>query len=136
MAAISSPAGRAVSFVGLLALASALAATAREPLAAELPGAAAISVQRATAERLERRRAVKAGRLQVPLPNTPDTTRTLTRLAVAGVQSGAPVMLRVFKAESELEVWAEKDGVYVPFAVYPICYWSGKIGPKLREGDW
>ena len=135
MAASSSPAGRGVSFIGLLALASALIAVPREPLAAELQAAAAISVQRATAERIERRRAVKAGRLQVPLPNTPDTTRILTRLAVAGVQSGAPVMLRVFKAESELEVWVEKGGIYEPFAVYPICYWSGTIGPKLREGD-
>jgi hypothetical protein len=23
----------------------------------------------------------------------------------------------------------------VPFASYPICYWSGTLGPKLREGD-
>lgn len=21
------------------------------------------------------------------------------------------------------------------FATYPICYWSGTIGPKVREGD-
>lgn len=137
MTARSNPAVRGGSFLSVAALVSAavLVAMPREPLAAEFQNAAAISVQRATAERLERRRAVKAGRLQVPLPNTPDTTRIFTRLAVAGVQSGAPVMLRVFKAESELEVWVQKEGAYVPFAVYPICYWSGKIGPKLREGD-
>jgi murein L,D-transpeptidase YafK len=45
------------------------------------------------------------------------------------------MIIRVFKAESELEVWFEKGGVYVLFATYPICYWSGTLGPKLREGD-
>ena len=134
MAASSRLAERGVSSIWFLALACALVVSPLEPLAAD-QSATAISVQRATAERFERRRAVKASRLQVPLPNPPDTTQVLTRLATTGVEFGAPVMLRVFKAESELEVWVEKDGAYVPFAVYPICYWSGKIGPKLREGD-
>ncbi len=137
MAARTIASGCGVSFLSLAALVSAAALLSMpcESLAAEVHNTAAISVHRAATERLERRRAVKAGRLQVPLPNTPDTTRVLTRLAIAGLQLGAPVMLRVFKAESELEVWVQKDGAYVPFAVYPICYWSGKIGPKLREGD-
>ena len=91
--------------------------------------------QRAAVERLERKQAARAGRLTLPLPGTPDTDRPLTRLVAAGLSFGAPMMIRVFKAESQLEVWMQKDGVFVPFAVYPICYWSGSLGPKLREGD-
>jgi len=29
----------------------------------------------------------------------------------------------------------EKEGAYVHFATYPICHWSGTLGPKIREGD-
>jgi murein L,D-transpeptidase YafK len=29
----------------------------------------------------------------------------------------------------------EKDGRYRLFATYPICLWSGRLGPKLAEGD-
>ena len=28
-----------------------------------------------------------------------------------------------------------KDARFELFGVYPICYWSGKLGPKEREGD-
>jgi len=48
---------------------------------------------------------------------------------------GVPVYIRIFKLESELELWVEKDGRFVRFATYPICLWSGRLGPKLREGD-
>jgi murein L,D-transpeptidase YafK len=104
-------------------------------LAAGPAGAGPPMPDTATAERLARRQAAKSGHLQVPLPGTPDTARPLTRLAAIGVGLGAPLMIRIFKAESELEVWVERGSVYVPFATYPICYWSGTLGPKLREGD-
>lgn len=52
-----------------------------------------------------------------------------------GLPWGAPLLLRVFKLESTLEVWAERDGRYVLFRSYPICAWSGGLGPKLRQGD-
>jgi murein L,D-transpeptidase YafK len=45
------------------------------------------------------------------------------------------VFLRIFKLDSEIEIWMEKDGRYQLFATYPICLWSGWLGPKLREGD-
>lgn len=89
----------------------------------------------AAAERLERRSAARQGRLLLPLPGTPDTQTLLTRLTASGITLGSRMIIRVFKAESELEVWFEKDGVFVPFATYPICFWSGTLGPKLREGD-
>jgi murein L,D-transpeptidase YafK len=71
----------------------------------------------------------------LPLPGTPDPATLNYRLALAGLKLGSPLLIRIFKAESALEIWMEKDGTYVPFASYPICYWSGTLGPKLREGD-
>jgi murein L,D-transpeptidase YafK len=88
-----------------------------------------------SAARLERRQAAREGRLSLPLPGTPDTEAPLTRLASVGVNLGARTMIRVFKAESQFEVWVQKGGVYVHFASYRVCFWSGKLGPKLREGD-
>lgn len=69
------------------------------------------------------------------LPGTPDLDRIDQRLASHGVTLGVPVYIRIFKLESELELWVEKDGRFVHFATYPICLWSGRLGPKLREGD-
>ncbi|WP_368735470.1 murein L,D-transpeptidase family protein, partial [Klebsiella aerogenes] len=45
-------------------------------------------------------------------------------------------LMRIFKQEAELEVW-KKDatGRYALFKVYPICNYSGDLGPKVREGD-
>ncbi len=57
-------------------------------------------------------------------------------LAAAGLHWGAPVFMRIFKEESELELWIEgADGRYVLFRTWPVCAWSGRLGPKLREGD-
>ena len=57
------------------------------------------------------------------------------RLAERGVPVGRPVMIRIFKAESELELWMRNDARFELVAVYPICKWSGSLGPKLTEGD-
>jgi murein L,D-transpeptidase YafK len=51
------------------------------------------------------------------------------------VTAGSPLMIRVFKAESEFEVWLQTYDRFELFATYPICFWSGTLGPKLREGD-
>jgi murein L,D-transpeptidase YafK len=69
------------------------------------------------------------------LPHTPDLARFDERLATHGVKLGVPVYIRIFKLESELELWVEKGGRFEHFATYPICLWSGRLGPKLREGD-
>jgi murein L,D-transpeptidase YafK len=47
------------------------------------------------------------------------------------------LFFRVFKKEQELEVWATNtpDGPMTHVATYPICYSSGKLGPKERGGD-
>jgi murein L,D-transpeptidase YafK len=47
-----------------------------------------------------------------------------------------PIFIRVFKEESELEIWKHRDdGHYYHFKTYPICNWSGDLGPKVRYGD-
>ncbi|HEY3323939.1 MAG TPA: L,D-transpeptidase family protein [Planctomycetota bacterium] len=43
--------------------------------------------------------------------------------------------LLAFKTERRLELWGEKSGAWVPIRSYPILAASGKLGPKLREGD-
>ena len=52
-----------------------------------------------------------------------------------GLASGMPVYIRIFKQESELELWLQKDRDWVLFRTMPICAWSGRLGPKLKEGD-
>jgi murein L,D-transpeptidase YafK len=65
---------------------------------------------------------------------TPELRKTL---AQKKLQLGAPVFLRIFKETNELEVWVgTADRHYVLFKTYPICTWSGALGPKLRTGDW
>lgn len=50
---------------------------------------------------------------------------------------GSPVFIRIFKEESELELWAKPphQKQYRLFKTYPICKYSGRLGPKLFEGD-
>lgn len=71
----------------------------------------------------------------LPLPGQPDVTRLSERLSAQGLSQGAPVLVRIFKREFELELWMQRDGRFHRFATYPICLWSGDLGPKLQEGD-
>jgi murein L,D-transpeptidase YafK len=57
------------------------------------------------------------------------------RLADKALTAGNPVMIRIFKQESQLELWMMKGNHFELFEIYPICLWSGKLGPKSREGD-
>src|ERR1044071_4348485 len=48
----------------------------------------------------------------------------------------SPMLVRLFKQEAELEVWKQDAaGRYELLKTYPICRWSGELGPKVREGD-
>jgi murein L,D-transpeptidase YafK len=48
----------------------------------------------------------------------------------------SPIILRVFKEEAELEVWKQDtSGLFQLLKTYPICRWSGDLGPKQWEGD-
>jgi murein L,D-transpeptidase YafK len=57
------------------------------------------------------------------------------RLEDKGMTVGSPIMLRIFKEESELELWLLTGSTFELYARYAICFWSGTLGPKLREGD-
>ena len=57
------------------------------------------------------------------------------RLAAQGLTRGAPVLIRIFKEESELELWLQSGDRFRRFATYKICRWRGVLGPKLTEGD-
>ena len=57
------------------------------------------------------------------------------RLQALGADWGAPLYLRIFKASDELEVWVDVGERYRLLRSWPICTWSGALGPKLREGD-
>ncbi len=50
------------------------------------------------------------------------------------MQLGSQVYIRVFKASKELEVWI-KDDKYKLYKTYPICTYSGNLGPKQKQGD-
>ncbi len=65
----------------------------------------------------------------------PATDAIRERLIRIGAHEGSPVFIRVFKAESELEVWVRGRARFVLFKRYRICFWSGTLGPKLNEGD-
>lgn len=52
------------------------------------------------------------------------------------MRAASPILVRIFKRESELEVWKlAASGRYEKLKTYPMCRWSGKLGPKTREGD-
>ena len=66
----------------------------------------------------------------------PLSEQTRTLLAEKGMTEDAPILMRVFKAESELEIWKQReDGRFYHFKTYPICSYSGGLGPKLKQGD-
>lgn len=69
------------------------------------------------------------------LPGTPDLNSLDNRLEAAGFQLGDPVLIRIFKREFLLEVWLKKNNRFERFASYPICRFSGRLGPKLKQGD-
>jgi murein L,D-transpeptidase YafK len=63
----------------------------------------------------------------------PASTQAL--LAIKGMKQESPIFVRIFKEESEFEVWKFKDGRFQHFRTYPICAWSGELGPKVQQGD-
>ncbi|WP_436639521.1 L,D-transpeptidase family protein [Microbaculum sp. FT89] len=61
---------------------------------------------------------------------------TLQELEDKGMRKEDPIVVRIFKEESTLEVWKPgKDGRFALFKTYEICKWSGELGPKIKEGD-
>lgn len=72
-----------------------------------------------------------SARHHIPIPSA-----TYTLMAEKGMSKDQPVLIRSYKKESELEVWKRKpNGQYALLKTYPMCRWSGQLGPKTREGD-
>src|SRR4051794_34364919 len=70
-------------------------------------------------------------RAYAPIPGD-----TLALFSQKSTDRSAPILLRAYKKESEIELWKQaKDGRYVHVKTYPVCRWSGQLGPKKREGD-
>src|SRR5829696_2982535 len=67
---------------------------------------------------------------------SPIPPQTLALMGEKGMSRNDPILVRAYKKESELEVWKRgQDGKYAHLKTYPICRWSGQLGPKIREGD-
>ena len=71
------------------------------------------------------------GRAQAPL-----SEKTLAEMASKNMDKDSPILARIFKEEAEMEVWKKnRDGEYALLKTYPICKWSGDLGPKKKVGD-
>jgi len=71
------------------------------------------------------------GRAQAPL-----SEKMLAEIEAKQMNKDSPILARIFKEESELEIWKKnRDGNFALLKTYPICRWSGDLGPKKKEGD-
>lgn len=60
----------------------------------------------------------------------------LSKMSAMNIDRASPIMLRIFKEEGRLEVWkADRSNRFQQVRNYKICAWSGKLGPKTKEGD-
>lgn len=68
--------------------------------------------------------------------NKPLSPQMLSLMSQKGMAPASPILVQIFKQESELEVWKQgADGRYALLKTYPICRWSGELGPKKKVGD-
>ena len=64
-------------------------------------------------------------------------TATLRQMESLDMDRAAPVLIRIYKEESTLEVWKQdRNGKFALLNSYPICKFSGNLGPKLMQGDY
>ncbi len=66
----------------------------------------------------------------------PISPQTMALMQEKGMTKEAPILLRIYKEESELEIWKKTTaGNYELLKKFPICKWSGELGPKIKTGD-
>src|SRR5271157_668744 len=66
----------------------------------------------------------------------PISSATLAQMTKIDTTPSLPVLIRAYKKEAELEIWKmNSEGRYGLLKTYPICRWSGQLGPKKVEGD-
>ncbi|MGC2083172.1 MAG: murein L,D-transpeptidase family protein, partial [Bradyrhizobium sp.] len=68
--------------------------------------------------------------------NQPVPSKLVAAMGEKNMDPQSPILIRLFKQEAELEVWKQdRNGQFGLLKTYPICRWSGDLGPKVREGD-
>jgi len=72
----------------------------------------------------------------IPKDIRPVPYKLVGEMQQRGMKETSPIFIRIFKEESELEVWKQRrDGKYALLKTFSICKWSGILGPKVQEGD-
>ncbi|MEO7212892.1 murein L,D-transpeptidase family protein [Mucilaginibacter sp.] len=61
--------------------------------------------------------------------------RLQAELSERGFDSNYHIYLRIFKQTDQFEVWAKRGAKYALFKSYDICYFSGGLGTKTKQGD-
>jgi len=70
-------------------------------------------------------------KVEQPLPS-----HILADMAKKGMDRNSPIMIRIFKEEGVMEILkANQSNRFEVIADYKICAWSGRLGPKVKEGD-
>ncbi|MDO9062521.1 MAG: hypothetical protein Q7U92_26350 [Bradyrhizobium sp.] len=68
--------------------------------------------------------------------NQPVPPKLIADMVAKDMDLQSPMLVRIFKQEAELEVWKQdRSGRFALLKAYPICRWSGDLGPKVKEGD-
>ncbi|MEF0942125.1 murein L,D-transpeptidase family protein [Rhizobium sp. BR 362] len=70
-------------------------------------------------------------KVEQPLPS-----HILADMTKKGMDRNSPIMIRIFKEEGVMEILkANQNNRFEVIADYKICAWSGRLGPKVKEGD-
>lgn len=66
----------------------------------------------------------------------PLSDKIVAEMHKKGMETYSPISIRIFKEEGVLEIWkAKTTNRFDKIAEYKICAWSGRLGPKVKEGD-
>ena len=58
---------------------------------------------------------------------------TLRQMETLNMDRVAPILIRIYKEENTLEVKQNRTGRFALRKSYPICKFSGKLGPKIIQ---
>src|SRR5215468_11440018 len=63
-------------------------------------------------------------------------TSTLKQMEALDMDRAAPILIRIYKEERTLEIWKQdQTGKFALLKSFPICKFSGRLGPKIAQGD-
>jgi murein L,D-transpeptidase YafK len=66
----------------------------------------------------------------------PVPSQTAALMGARSTTLRSPILVRLYKKEAELEVWKQAgSGRFVLLKSFPICRWSGQLGPKRKQRD-